>query len=134
MKTLTQRLDELIETHALPWIRRGRRCEIRFSEEGRKQTVKLSKNDEIYVFTSIIARAKDIPTNRTKKLDLLYRAWRKNTLKELITFSLDRDDNLIGVIQQPAATMDDEELLMYLEVIAKEADRFEFKISGADKE
>lgn len=134
MEALRSRIDSLITKRGLPWERRGRRCVIRFSEKGRKQVVRFERQNGLYVFTSIVLCAEDVPGNRKFKRDLIYRAWRKNALKEIITFSYDEEGNMVGVIQQPASTMDDKELMIYLDVLAKEADRFEFKLTGKDRE
>ena len=134
MDDLRSRIDSLIKKHGLPWDRRGRRCVVRFSEKGRKQVVRVERQNDLYVFTSIVLRAEDVPGNRKLKRDLVYRAWRKNALKEMVTFSYDEEGNMVGVIQQPVSTMDDEELMIYLDVLAKEADRFEFKLTGKDRE
>ena len=66
--------------------------------------------------------------------DLAYRAWRKNDLKEIVTFSFDRRHRLIGVIEQPAETLDREELVLYISTLARECDRFEYKLLGRDRE
>ena len=63
---------------------------------------------------------------------LAYRAWRKNALKDLVTFAFDSDDQLIGLIEQPVTTLDHEELQLYVETLAKECDRFEYVLTGRD--
>ena len=62
------------------------------------------------------------------------RAWRRNAMKELVTFAFDEDDRLIGVVEVPAGTLQDEELRVYIEVLAKECDRFEYALKGWDRE
>ena len=53
-----------------------------------------------------------------------YRAWRRNAMKELVTFAFDEDNRLIGLVEVPAGTLQYEELRVYIEVLAKECDRF----------
>ena len=66
--------------------------------------------------------------------DIAYRAWRRNAMKELVTFAFDENDRLIGVIEVPAGTLQDEELRVYIETLAKECDRFEYALKGWDRE
>ncbi len=63
---------------------------------------------------------------------LAYRAWRRNTFNELVTFAFDEKDNLVGLIEQPIATLDDTELELYIETVAKECDHFEYVLTGDD--
>ena len=63
---------------------------------------------------------------------LAYRVWRKNAEKDLVSFAFDREDRLIGLIEQPLATMAPKELSFYVETVAKECDRFEYVLTGED--
>lgn len=49
-------------------------------------------------------------------------------------FAFDDQDRLIGLIEVPAATLDHEELEVYVETLAKECDRFEYALRGWDRE
>ena len=66
--------------------------------------------------------------------DLAYRCWRRNARKALVTFAMEPRGRVVGLIEQPKATLDHEELELYVEVLAKECDRFEFVLSGQDRE
>ena len=55
-------------------------------------------------------------------------------MKELGTFAFDEDDRLIGVVEVPSGTLQDEELRVYIEALAKECDRFEYALKGWDRE
>ena len=83
---------------------------------------------------SIVLRAAEVPSRIALKRDLIYRTWRKNALKELVAFTFDETGNLIGVIESPTDTLDDEEIVMYIDALAREADRFEYKLTGQDLE
>jgi hypothetical protein len=72
--------------------------------------------------------------SRRKLLHITYQAWRKNALKHLVSFSFDANANLIGAIRHPAISLDDNELLLAIEILAKEVDRFEYKLTGKDRE
>ena len=43
-------------------------------------------------------------------------------------------NRLLGRIEQPVATLDHEELELYVEILAKECDRFEYVLTGGDEE
>ncbi len=58
--------------------------------------------------------------------------WRKDGIKELVTFAFDEKDRMVGLIEQPMATLDHEELQFHIEVVAKECDRFEYALTGAN--
>ena len=45
-----------------------------------------------------------------------------------------RRHRLIGVIEQPAQTLDREELVLHINTLARECDRFEYKLLGKDRE
>ena len=79
------------------------------------------------MFRSSVLPPKQVTTSDRAWRDLAYRAWRRNAAKELVTFSFDEQDSLIGVIEVPAATLDREELQLYVETLAKECDRFEYR-------
>jgi hypothetical protein len=51
-----------------------------------------------------------------------------------VAFAFGRDDRLVGIIEQPIATMSPEELLFYVQMLAEECDRFEYMLTGEDEE
>ena len=55
-------------------------------------------------------------------------------MKELVTFACDDNDRLIGVVEVPSGTLQDEELRVYIEALAKECDRFDYAPKGWDRE
>ncbi len=64
--------------------------------------------------------------SRSQRRGLAYRIWRKNAEKELVTFAFEKRNCLVGVIEQPIATLDREDLRLYIESLAQECDRFEY--------
>ncbi|MFH1144516.1 MAG: hypothetical protein V1774_08245 [Candidatus Eisenbacteria bacterium] len=66
--------------------------------------------------------------------DLVYRVWRKNAEKQLVAFAFDGRDRLIGLVEHPIATMSPAELAFYVELLARECDRFEYVLRGEDEE
>ena len=134
MRNLKERLDKIIVKEDLPWKRKGQSVTIRIRESERKHVVRAEVQEGRCRFYSVVLRATEVPSRVALKRDLVYRAWRKNALKELVAFTFDEAGNLIGVIESPMDTMDDEELVMYIDALATEADRFEYKLTGQDIE
>ena len=87
----------------------------------------------MYIFYSVVVRA-DYFRNAQLRRDVAYRAWRKNALKDLVGFAFDERRQLVGTIEQPVETLDHEELQLYIDVLAKECDRFEYVLTGRDIE
>ena len=58
----------------------------------------------------------------------------KNDMKDLVSFAFDDKNNLVGIIKQPALTLDHDELKLYIETFARECDRFEYILTGEDVE
>ena len=129
MQTLHRRIDDLVAREGLPWQRDGNRLTIPFTRDGRAQVVHLAQRDDRYRFYSIVAHAKDV--NEDRRL-LAFRIWRRNGVKPVVLFLLDDRDRVIGLIEQPVASMQGRELRFYLEVLARECDRFEFILTGDD--
>ncbi len=133
MNLLIERIDNTIQKKKLPWIRSGRSVIVELCEDGRKQRIRLKRDKDIYVFYSMIHKGSLIKGKRLRR-EIAYRAWRKNDMKDLVTFAFDDRGNLIGVIEQPVLTLDHEELKLYIETLARECDRFEYILTGDDVE
>ncbi len=134
MRELHRQIDAVIVQRELPWTRLGPEITVRFQLQGRSQKILLTRNGSWYEFTSKVLAYTQVTASYRRWRDLAYRAWRKNALKELVCFAFDHQDNLIGLVRQPAATMDPEELILAIETLAIECDRFEYVISGSDRE
>ena len=134
MKTLVERIDQLVTKDRLTWRRDGHAVRVELSRSGRTQTVQLSQEDGRYRFESTVLPSREVTRKQRLWRDIAYRAWRRNAMKELVTFAFDEDDRLIGVVEVPASTLQDEELRVYIEVLAKECDRFEYALKGWDRE
>ena len=133
MKELLQRVDELIANGQLPWRRQGDSVEVRLGGSERRQSVQLEEREEFYVFRSVVLREpKRVSSGKLR--NLAYRCWCRNARKALVTFAMEPGGRVVGLIEQPKATLDHEELQLYVEVLAQECDRFEFVLSGEDAE
>jgi len=52
----------------------------------------------------------------------------------VVAFSLNKQGQLVGCIEQLAATIDAAELALYLELLARECDLFEYALTGQDRQ
>ncbi len=133
MNALIERIDNMIQRKKLLWTRNGRSVVVELCEDGRKQRIRLRREKNMYIFYSMIYKGSLIRGARQRR-EIAYRVWRKNDMKDLVTFAFDDKNNLIGVIEQPALTLDHEELKLYIETLARECDRFEYILTGDDIE
>ena len=134
MKTLVAQLDRLVAKNQLVWQRDGHSVRVELAKSGRTQTVQLNQADGCYRFQSTVLPSTEVTRKRRLWRDIAYRAWRRNAMKELVTFAFDENDRLIGVVEVPDGTLQDGELQVYIEALAKECDRFEYALKGWDRE
>ena len=134
MKELLSRIDQLCKRRGRQWTREGEVIRVKLHEGGRTQAIRVSRDEDRYVFRSVVLPASDVTRNNDHWRRIAYRAWRRNASKPLVTFAFDPDDRLIGLIEVLAATLDHEELDLYIETLARECDRFEYVLTGADSE
>lgn len=57
-------------------------------------------------------------------------AWQRNADTDFVTYGFDRRDRLVGEIRHPVAHLDEEELELYVRVLARECDRFAYLLAG----
>ena len=132
MKELLSRIDQLSKRRGRQWIREGEVIRVKLHEGGRTQSIRVSRDEDRYSFRSVVLPASNVTGNDNHWRRIAYRAWRRNASKSLVTFAFDHGDRLIGQIEVPAATLDHEELDLYIETLARECDRFEYVLTGAD--
>ncbi len=131
---LLQRIDKLIKRSPVPWTRRDSYVDVELQRSKRKQSVHVGQRGDMVVFSSVVVGSRHVTQSSRYWRELAYRTWRKNAVKELITFAFDKHDRLVGLVEQPIATLDHAELQLYIEIVAKECDRFEYALTGRDKE
>ncbi len=129
MEGLLHGIDELIKEERLPWTRIGNQVRISRSRTGRSQVVRVARRSDRYVFSSVIARVAALNEDRRA---LAFRLWRRNALKAVVMFTIDRRDRVIGLIDQPIESVNPKEIKFYLETLAHECDRLEYILTGAD--
>lgn len=134
MQDLIARIEQLPRRSDRRWTLEGDIIRVRLRDGGRSQTVRVSQDQDRYVFRSVVLSRPGAKRTKNLRRRIAYRAWRRNASKPLVTFAFDDEDRLIGLIEVPAATLDHEELDLYIETLARECDRFEYVLTGADTE
>ena len=81
------------------------------------------------MFSSVIANASAVKEDLSS---LAFRLWRRNALKAVVTFTIDRRERVVGLIDQPIESVYPKGLKFYLETLARECDRLEYILTGAD--
>ncbi len=99
----------------------------------RHQDIEVHVVDDDYELTSVV-----LPTSKvTMTVDGWRRvarlAWQRNADTDIITFTFDARDRLVGRVRHPAETMGLEELSLYIRSLVRECDRFEYLLSGVDR-
>ena len=97
---------------------------------GRKQVVSAqSVGDHLVLVSRVLGAAR---VDGIGMAELLPRVWQRNRQTHCVAFGLDEKRRLVGRIEQVAATLQPEELVFYLALMARECDQFEFALAGVD--
>lgn len=134
MKTLLNRIDDLSKEPDRRWEREGETLRVSLYKGARHHAVLLSRDEERYIFRAVVLSNSEVTCNKQQRRRIARRAWRRNASKALVTFAFDKDYRLVGQIEAPVATLDQDELVLYIETLARECDRFEFVLTGQDAE
>ncbi|MGH7821476.1 MAG: YbjN domain-containing protein [Candidatus Binatia bacterium] len=133
MRSLLEQLDELIEREGLPWTRRGSDVYVPLWRNDRHHHVHIKREADRYLFWARAPVPEDL-LRPSRRRALIHLTWKRNAEEPFVTFALDESDRLLGQIEQPAATLDPAELRFHVEHLARECDRFEYVLTGLDRE
>ncbi len=97
---------------------------------GRQQRIFIDRRDKYYKMWSVILSNSKV--EEFGEVKLIQNIWNKNRQTDVVGFCIDKKNRLIGSIQQLAETIDREELIFYIHILAKECDRLEYLFSGKD--
>lgn len=100
---------------------------------GRSQNVFVGRDRDRYVFTSVVLSAERVARQRKNLYDFVDRLWRRNRQTDVVNFTFDQQNRLIGRIKHLANTLDADELYFYLSRLAIECDRLEFVLTGQNR-
>jgi len=131
---ILQLVDRLAQEDGREWRRAGSTVFVKIGDTERLQRIDIERRGAMFVFRSVVVDDFFVRKNHRHWRRLAYRVWRKNAVKELVAFAFDKKDQLVGVIEQPATSLDSAELVLYIETLAKECDRFEYVLTGEDVE
>ena len=134
MNKLRKILSTVVARHP-HWSVHGDSLTVPISETRtpRKQVIHLAAEGSDYLFTSTVVHHRHVTSNNRIWRNFALRAWRRNSEKDLVTFTFSEHDDLIGLIRHPRAHLDHQELEASLIALARECDRFEFVLTGADE-
>lgn len=134
MKSLLNSVRAAIGAGKDGWALEGEHIVVHVPGSGRRHRVRLSRREDLYVLWAVILPSAEVTATDDRWRAIAYQAWRRNAMTELVTFAFDEHDRLIGVVEVPVVTLDHEELVAYVDALARECDRFEFALSGRDQE
>jgi len=96
----------------------------------RRHRVRVADEADCLVLSAMVARAAIL---EAVDRPILW-AWRRNRGTRLVGFRLDARDALIGEARVPKAGISGEEFRTYVNAVARECDRFEYLLTGQDRE
>lgn len=89
--------------------------------------------EDEHELTAVVLPASDVTATADGWRNLARLAWQRNADTDVVTFTFDDRDRLVGRVRHPAETMDIEELSLYVRSLVRECDRFEYLLSGLDR-
>lgn len=98
----------------------------------RHQEIDIRILGDEYELTSVVLSASEVTATDDGWRALARLAWQRNSDTEIVTFTFDGRDRLVGRIRHPVETLDIEELSLYIHALVRECDRFEYLLSGKD--
>lgn len=99
---------------------------------GRRQRITVERQGERYILTSVVLKSRQV--EELGRTEILLRLWQRNRETNVVTFSVDKRGKLVGRVEQLADTIDSGELTLYLELLARECDQFEYSLTGQDRQ
>ena len=123
---------------AADWLRfcKDRRCSIEHDaairvvlDDGRTHRIDVTESAAAWELMAVVAGARVVGGVE----DLALRAWLKNRLSDLVGYRLDRRGRLVAEAWVPRAGTTAETFMFQVMMLAREADRFEFNLTGIDR-
>lgn len=106
-----------------------RQVVVRFAN-GRSHTVGVEDAGESYLLTAVVANAGVVG----QWDDIEFEAWQKNRHSRLVGFRVDRDGRMLAQGWTPKVGLTPEAFQAVVRSVAREADRYEFHLTGADRQ
>lgn len=126
-------LSRLNSKKGIEWIVEADYILVSLSTHGRRQRIHVVREDNQYVFSTVVLASHCANRTRTHRRRLALRAWTRNAETELVNFTFDGVGRLVAEIRHPVGYLDLVELEIYLKLLATEGDRFEYVLTGGDE-
>lgn len=104
----------------------------RFHAAKRKHRVQLACVGGRCVLTSPVLTSERLAALTMPWEDIYSMIWLKNASTDLVTFALDAEEDLVGRVEHPIATLDATEFELFVWTLLRECDRLEFSLTGED--
>jgi hypothetical protein len=95
---------------------------------GRRHTVRIEESDDGYVLEAVVA-GRQVERGD----DAVMRAWLLNRCSRLVGYRVDRRGRLVAHVWSPRDGMTKAMFLVLVRTLAREADRHELLLTGADR-
>ena len=133
MRELHRLLKQLGSKKGVELIVEGDSILVRLLAHGRQQRIYVDRQNDQYVFSTVVLASASANRTRAHRRHLAIRAWTRNAKTELVSFTFDEVGRLVGEIRHLADHLDSAELEIYLKLLATEGDRFEYVLTGGDE-
>ena len=130
MRAILEHVDRIIEAGDVAWERRGRSVWVQLGQGKNRHRVSFRRQKDLYILYALVVDGSFVTQDIKKWNELVRRVWMRNALRQIVSFSFDEKERLIGVIKQPVLTIDDLELALYIETLARECDRLKYVLTG----
>lgn len=108
-------------------VRRGARIRVNFAN-GRSHDVQVHSTDDGYLITAVVAGP-----DAVRQIENPYEAvWVRNRRSRLVGFRIDDDGTLTAHGWTPRDGLTAEAFQLLVRTVGREADRYEFQLTGAD--
>lgn len=102
---------------------------VSFQNERRHRVSVVTESGELVVRARVLP-----PSTVARTANLLETMWLRNRATALVGFRIDKRGWLVGEATLPQAGLTASEFQTYVRAVAAESDRFEFAITGLDRE
>lgn len=98
-------------------------------DDGRTHRVYVTQTPDAWELKAVVASARFASSIE----DLVLKSWVKNRVSDLVGYRLERGGRLVADAWVPRAGTTAETFMFQVLMLAREADRFEFNLTGADR-
>jgi hypothetical protein len=100
---------------------------------GRGQTVYIDRVGDGYVLTSVVLGTARAEEQKKDIVVLAERLWTRNSQTDLVSFTFDAQNRLVGRVDHPTGALNAKGLFFYLTRLAIECDRMEYLLTGENR-